>query len=188
MDAERYKSYDELWKDDSKKQEEIEQTFNHWRNETIAILTYRKLLENENFIINDELLLQAVLDYYSALDETKKSHNIVFPNESKKWGYGMYWYVQRKPIQLLGLGNQESLNVNEEVAAIIVVLKPLNKLLGIGFQAALSDEKRKLIKDLINEVELTFTYRTCTAKSMALMIQGMYTGLSLTLPAKDKDD
>ena len=51
--------------------------------------------------VEDVILTHAVLDYYSDVSRLKQFHNITTINKIKKIAYESYWFLRRKPIQVV---------------------------------------------------------------------------------------
>lgn len=121
--------------------------------------------------INDLALQQVIGDYFIDVYKLKKFEHIKkYTNLQKVYGYTLYWFLRRKPIQVLK-PQQGTQFINEAVCVHILIAKILPK----AFNAIKKENKDKVLEDMGRVLEnfyYNIKYREFSAKSLELFLDG----------------
>jgi len=134
--------------------------------------------------INQNLLWQAIVDYFSDIARFKDFHEIERANEDKIWSYLSYWLIRRKPIQVKNFArkdmrdeemydylNENLIFINEKFA-FCQLLKHIHYDCHMVFEESLWDK--------VEEFKMNFTYylkyRMCDKQGIELALCMFKTG------------
>ena len=121
--------------------------------------------------INTDLLELAVIDYFEDIARLKDFQGIDRANVDKIYSYGAFWFLRRKPIQIIAPSFPLAhLHINEKVCVAITVPKMLAEM-GISAKG----EQRR-IEDFLDLLHYNFKYRTYTQQSLELMMEAFFCG------------
>jgi hypothetical protein len=137
-------------------------------SEVIAILN--KLGIKDKIRIDIESFKMMILDYFTDIARLKDFQDIEHTNVQKIYGYELYWFLRRHPIQIVQ-DFLQNFDINEKVA-IALFLPKILKEAGI-------DPTKMSVKIEYNFINLLFynlKYRTYTQQSLELMIAAFFTG------------
>ncbi len=139
---------------------------------------YKKFLkqtcyeDKTDIIINDRILMHAILDYFADITRLKEFHDIKRINQDKIISYECSWLLRRKPIQVLRDDKEELIYVNEKFVFGILV----NHLILTKF-------KKISQADLLNGFCETLLYylkfRQCEPKILEMIILSFKAGNSI---------
>jgi len=145
--------------------------------------TYLQILEvidrfgldpDDKFIVNESLLEEAILDYFTDIYRMKQFQQIEKANPQKIYAYSTYWFLRRKPVQIITSVADEFLYINEKIAICMLLSKMLS-----GFNLKPKDESDS-IKNLINEFSdllyYNLKFRAFSQQSLELMIEAFICG------------
>ena len=129
-------------------------------------------VDGEDIILNERVLMHAILDYFTDITRLKNFHDIEQINQDKIIAYEVSWFLKRKPIQVLKYSNEALIYVNEKF------------LLGILANHLLMDKKDEISKNkIINSYcDMLFYYlkfRNCDAKVLEIIISSFKAGNSV---------
>lgn len=124
--------------------------------------------------INQLVLTQALLDYFSDIYRLKKYQNIDHINEIKIKAYETFWLVQRKAIQLATdeLEDDRMIYINEK----FVLSRLVSYLLGDDVNKPLIAERQKAFQNFLDTLYYYLKFRRCDAQSIELMILAFKAG------------
>lgn len=71
--------------------------------------------------LNQKLLAITVMDYFVDLARIKEFHPVVKANVYKRIGYITYWFLKRKPIQIISDSEKVLADINERFMATYIV-------------------------------------------------------------------
>ena len=127
--------------------------------------------------INTDLLGQAVLHYFEDKDRLRKFHGIKLPNEEKIYGYGTFWLLRDKPIQIISPSMpREYLYINEKVFAWMLISKMLKEV------GVTPDKKNPKTLAFLNLLYYNFRFRDFTQRSLEMMVAGFFWGYKFGSP------
>jgi hypothetical protein len=141
----------------------------------------RTLEVEEKARISRESFSNFILDYFTDVLRAKQFHNIDRVNVNKIYGYEMYWFLRRKPVQILEeIPGQ--FDINEKVA-LMLFLPQIYKEAGIN-HTKIPDKEAE--NDIINLLFYNMKYRIFTQQSFELMISAFLTGVKCKTEASPK--
>jgi hypothetical protein len=166
-------SYNYLWKG-GKPNFTLDEIVDHYLELTSQ--TYKVLgklgLDTAKVVVRDALLEIATLDYFADIDRAMAFHPMQGASLEKANGYGISWFLRRKPIQIVGELLGDSLYINEMVAANILFYELLFEC-GIDYNNA--PNRNKLI-EFWKLLFYNFKYRLYTPQSLELAINAFLAG------------
>lgn len=112
---------------------------------------------HDRIMINEDILQQAVMDYFADIYRLKTFHNIERVNITKIIAYEVYWLLRRKPMQLVeNTGNSSKLTfVNEGFLTIFIA----HECLTPQASAPLSDEQEQDFLNYLRHINYCLKYR-----------------------------
>jgi len=142
-----------------------------------------KVLEKSGFEdkvrIDEESFQMLIIDYFTDVARIKDFHLIEKINVNKIYGYGIYWFLRRKPIQLIE-PIEDNFDINEKVA-IGIFLPKILKEAGITYTKETQNEAlRKRVATFANLLFYNMKYRLYTPQSLELMIEAFLCGCEIT--------
>ena len=127
--------------------------------------------------IDEESFRMVIIDYFTDIARLKDFQDIKRANADKIYGYELFWFLRRHPIQLLE-DIPEHYDINEKVALGVFLPR-------IFAEAGLpndldkqTDEFNDRLNKFINLLFYNFKYRTYTQQSLELMIEAFIAGCS----------
>ena len=118
----------------------------------------------EKVKIDGMLLACAVMDYYSDIMRLESFHPVEKVNKYKIVAYEVYWWLRRKPIQLLSEATSDAVFINEKFAvSLIVALFHLDR----GMQ---DEEAKNCITALEDSLFYYFKYRNYNAQDIEMIL------------------
>jgi hypothetical protein len=133
----------------------------------------KKLYIDENSFQN------VIIDYFTDTARLKDSHDIKRTNVDKIYGYQLFWFLRRHPIQLTE-NTPDNFDINEKVALGVFIPRILA-------DAELPYETKNQNKEFQNRlnkfIQLLFSilkYRPYTQQSLELMIEAFLCGCKCT--------
>jgi hypothetical protein len=123
--------------------------------------------------INWTLLGESVNDYFEDIKRTRQFHGINLANVNKIYGYGIYWLLRRKPIQIRDEGkvSKENLFINEKVCVALLLSKAMAEM-----NVCVKDQER--VNKFSDMLYYNFKYRAHTPQTLELMIEALFCGCS----------
>lgn len=124
--------------------------------------------------INEVVLMQALLDYFSDVYRLKKYHKIEHINGIKIKAYETFWLIQRKPIQLTEnqLEDDRMIYVNEK----FVLSRLTSYLLEDKINEPIVEDKQKAFQNFLDTLYYYMKFRRCDPQSIELMILAFKAG------------
>jgi hypothetical protein len=133
----------------------------------------------DNVRIDEETFHRFIIDYFTDVFILKKFHNIEKINVNKIYGYGLYWFLRHKPIQII-VPVDNIFDINEKVAIGIYLPKILREA-GISYIKYNQNETvRKRVGTFVNLLFFNLKYRLYTPQSLELMIEAFLCGCEIT--------
>ena len=119
--------------------------------------------------INTVLLGQCIIDYFEDIEALKKKEGIQRVNESKIYAYQTYWFLKRRPIQIVGNVPHETreIFINEIIAVSLIIPKVFEEM---GVHVDSSTKEMQKFADLLF---YNFKYRLFTQLFLELMVEGI---------------
>jgi hypothetical protein len=125
--------------------------------------------------IDEESFQMLIIDYFSDIARLKDFHGVKLANTDKIYGYELFWFLRRHPIQLLeDIPNY--FDINEKVALGVFIPKILAEAGLPCHKDEQSDALRKRVGTFINLLFYNFKHRAYTQQSLELMIQAFICG------------
>lgn len=134
--------------------------------------------------VDEVILMHAVLDYYSDVSRQKQFHKVDHINDMKSIAYETFWFLRRKPLQILENEEQSELLafVNEKFAFSRIAYF----LVGSGKGAVLDEEHKKAFLNYLDTFYYFLKYRNVDAQMLELMIMGFKAGVMVAEDLKEK--
>ena len=136
-------------------------------------------LDESKLHIDEESFQMVIIDYFTDIVRLKDFQDIERANVNKIYGYELYWFLRRHPIQLLD-DIPDNFDINEKVALGVFLPRILTEA-GIPYNK--STEIPEFFERLKVFIDLLFyhlKYRTLTQQSLELMIEAFLCGSSCT--------
>lgn len=134
-----------------------------------------QVYELENIAqINQVILMQALMDYFSDIYRLKKYQGIEHVNGIKIKAYETFWLVQRKAIQLVtnDLEDDRMIYINEK----FVLSRLVSYLLGDDINKPIVAEKQKAFQNFLDTLYYYLKFRRCDSQSIELMVLAFKAG------------
>ena len=125
--------------------------------------------------IHEESFQMAVIDYFADMARLKDFQDIKRTNVDKIYGYELYWFLRRHPVQLRE-GVPDNFDINEKVA-IGVFLPRILAEAGMPYSKEIQNEKfKERLKVFIDLLFYNLKYRSYSQQSLELMIEAFLCG------------
>ena len=129
---------------------------------------------NDVIGLNDELLNITIIDYFADIYRLKQFHtDIKHINLHKIYAYISYWWIKRKPLQVIKNTKDETYNsINEKFIAHFLfheMRRTVNKDIYNGFLEL--DNRKEIEKKYIENLEYFLIYRLKDAVSLELVLE-----------------
>lgn len=112
---------------------------------------------SEIAVINQDALIRMILSYFTDIVRVKEFHGIENINESKKYAFGIYWFLRFHPVQITDPKARDCCSfINERIALNVIVCEFLN---GKNMNSS-----KEYIKHLFHHLK----YRTYSARTLEL--------------------
>ena len=158
-----------------------ESVVNYFGKEKIATRIAELLTEVSSFLstikvdsskvkVNDLLLIYVVMDYFTDIMRLKEFHPVSLANKYKIIAYEIFWWLRRKPIQLLDEGTPENAFINEKFA-VSLVLGLFDSDLRIDCEDA-----QEYIDSFYDSLYYYFKYRHFTAQDIEMILLSFKAG------------
>lgn len=164
----------------------IEEKIQYIRNMYMDFLEDIKAAQNSPYNLNQKLLVMAVMDYFTDLVRIKEFHPVSKANVYKRIGYLMYWFLKRKPIQIICDQSEALYDVNERFAVSYIINELLTAINDTNPSIDWNDcwknvpDKRK--QNFFQNWLYYLTYRNFDAQSLEFSIMNFEMGFDLTFP------
>ena len=138
-----------------------------------------KVIENielgDKLRIDEESFQMVIIDYFTDIARLKDFQDIKRANEEKIYGYELFWFLRRHPIQLLE-GVPDNFDINEKVALGVFIPRILKES---GLPCNKKDQSEAFQEKLKDFIDLLFYYmkhRIYTQQSFELAIKAFLCG------------
>ncbi len=140
--------------------------------------------ETQNFYkLNSILLGNTVMDYYTDMVRIKEFHPIEFTNVYKSIGYMVYWFLKRKPIQIISDSKDVDVDINERFMVSYIINEFLNakgkKNPDVKWSECWSRIPDKRKNNFFDNWVYFLTYRGYTAQTLELALMNFEMGLNI---------
>ena len=127
--------------------------------------------------INEDILQQAVMDYFVDIYRLKKFHRIERVNITKIVAYEVYWLWRRKPIQL----SKASGNVTKDVFANegFLTVFIAHECLGKDSLVPLNDDQENAYLNFLRHINYCLKYRNVEKQALESILMAFGTGHEL---------
>lgn len=131
--------------------------------------------------IDEKSFQMVILDYFTDTARLKDFQDIKRTNVDKIYGYELYWFLRRHPIQIIDDNSKPAdFDINEKVA-IGVFLPRILAEAGLPYEPKdQSAEFQLRLTGFINLLFYNLKYRVYTQQSLELMIEAFLTGCACT--------
>jgi hypothetical protein len=125
--------------------------------------------------IDEESFQMLILNYFTGIARLKDYQDIKRANVDKIYGYELFWFLRRHPIQLLE-GVPDNFDINEKVE-IGVFLPRILAEAGLPYNKdGESEDFRARLGDFVNLLFYNLKHRTYTQQSLELAIEAFLCG------------
>ena len=149
-------------------EEKINDRYNFVFSKLEQYIESKKL--SDNVRIDKSLLQQVIRDYFTDIYRLKVFHNIVRVNITKIIAYEMYWFLKRKPLQIIN-SDKDLPFVNENFATIFIAHEFLYKN-----NEFMTDSGEDKLMAFLDHLSYHFKYRTVDKQNIELMLFAFETG------------
>lgn len=124
--------------------------------------------------INDVILMQALMDYFSDVYRLKKYHKIQHINSIKIKAYESFWLVHRKPIQIVAdqLEDDKMIYVNEK----FVLSRLVCFLLEDNINTPMVEGKLHAFQNFLDTFYYYLKFRRSDAQSIEMLLLAFKAG------------
>lgn len=120
--------------------------------------------------IDEDLLQQVIRDYFTDIYRLKVFHGIIHVNITKIIAYQIYWFLKRKPLQII-TSDKELSFINENFATIFIAHEFLYE--DKEFMTETGEDK---LMAFLEHLSYHFKYRTVDKQNIELMLFAFETG------------
>ena len=132
--------------------------------------------------IDEESFQMVIIDYFTDIARLKDFQDIKRANEEKIYGYELFWFLRRHPIQLLE-DVPDNFDINEK-AALGVFLPRILREAGLPCNKKDQSETfQERLKDFIDLLFYNMKHRIYTQQSLELAIEAFLCGSGCTRTA-----
>jgi len=153
-----------------------------WADTVYVVESYgleKKLRIDENSFQN------IVIDYFTDTARLKDFQDIKRTNVDKIYGYELFWFLRRHPIQLIE-DIPDAFDINEKIALGVFIPRILADA-GLPYEPKnQSKEFQERLNVFINLLFYNIKYRSYTQQSLELMIEAFLCGCNCTRIALKK--
>ena len=127
-------------------------------------------IEQSKARINNFLLVHAVMDYFTDIARLKSFHPVDYVNKYKIIAYEVFWWLRRKPIQLIDKGEPDTVFINEKFAVSLI-------LSVLDYDARdQSKDAQKYIDSFQDSLYYYFKFRHFTAQDIEMILLAFKAG------------
>jgi hypothetical protein len=133
----------------------------------------------DKLCIDKESFANVILDYFTDVARLKDFQDIKRTNTDKIYGYELFWFLRRHPIQLLK-EDPNLYDINEKIALNVFLPRILAEA---GLPCDNKNQSKEFQEKLNTFIDLLFynmKYRTYTQQSLELMIEAFLCGCNCT--------
>ena len=135
--------------------------------------------------MDKESFKNIILDYFTDIARLKDFQDIKRTNTDKIYGYELFWFLRRHPIQLLE-EDPNLYDINEKIALNVFLPRILAEA-GLPYDCKnQSKEFQDRLKVFVDLLFYNMKYRAYTQQSLELMIEAFLCGCSCTHAAFKK--
>ena len=126
--------------------------------------------------INEEILQQAIMDYFADIYRLKKFHGITRVNLNKINSYEIYWLLRRKPLQIIRREDVGKLVfINEGFITVFMA----HECLSPAGSAPRTEKQEKLLLDYLEHIFYCFKYRNIDKQWLETVLYSVELGKAL---------
>ncbi|MCL2796850.1 MAG: hypothetical protein FWD58_02185 [Firmicutes bacterium] len=167
------KTYQEFFEEHPGIEKRALERFDSLLTETKAAIEALGYKLNEDVRVDAALMWQSILDYFVDTYKLKTFEGIERTNNQKVYSYSLFWFLRRKPIQILK-NVEDAEFINERVGAHIFVAKLLKRIsFPVTAEVKNEDAAMEAMKPFMNNVLYNFKYRIYTQQSLELMVDAL---------------
>lgn len=134
--------------------------------------------------IDEESFQMFIIDYFTDIVRIKDFHNIERVNTNKIYAYSLYWFLRRRPVQIVE-PTDNNFAINEKVALMVFFPKMLNEAGIIYTKETQNEALRNRLATFANLFFYNLKYRTYTQQSLELMIEAFLCGCNVAITRDD---
>jgi len=139
----------------------------------------------KNLRIDEGSFQNAIIDYFTDTARLKDFQDIERTNVDKIYGYELFWFLRRHPVQLVE-DMPDHFDINEKVAIGVFIPRILAEA-GLPCEAKnQSKEFQEKLDTFINLLFYNIKYRSYTQQSLELMIEAFLCGCNCTRATLNK--
>ena len=122
-------------------------------------------VEKANLYVSDDLVTHVVMDYFTDIKRLKNFHPIERINEYKILAYELFWWLRRKPIQIISTCKEDSIFANEKFAVSMVIDFFSDEIDKVSSQVGVES-----VNSFYDTLYYYFKYRHYTAQDIEIML------------------
>ncbi|MFI3213497.1 MAG: hypothetical protein R3Y24_09145 [Eubacteriales bacterium] len=124
--------------------------------------------------LNIDILKIVLIDYFTDIERLKDFEGIERTNKNKITAYMAYWWVRRKPLQLVNSNNNKEMLVyiNEKFIATFIAKDFMSQKTS---ELVKNDECKKCMEHIYYHLK----YRIYTAQTLEMFLLGIDTGIAV---------
>jgi hypothetical protein len=129
--------------------------------------------------VDEESFKNIILDYFTDIARLKDFQDIKRTNVDKIYGYELFWFLRRHPIQLLE-DDPNLYDINEKIALNVFIPRILAEA-GLPYKSKeQTAEFQERLNKFIDLLFYNFKYRAYTQQSLELMVEAFLCGCDCT--------
>ncbi len=153
-------------------EETIRQRYEHMARRATEFIKSNNL--EDKVVLNYGMLNVVMLDYFSDLQRLKNFEEIIHTNKNKITAYMSYWWLRRKPLQVIvdTVDDEELVYVNEKFIVTLLTKDFMNA----NTKLLLSN---KQCQQCLSHIYYHLKYRVYTAQTLEFMLMAADTGIEI---------
>lgn len=140
------------------------------------------IVDKTNLYVSDELVTHVAMDYFTDIKRLKNFHPVERINEYKILAYEIFWWLRRKPIQIIAPCKEDTVFVNEKFAVSRVIDFFSQEVENITSQIGVES-----VNSFYDTLYYYFKYRHYTAQDIEMILLAFKAGSFTACSATDTD-
>lgn len=151
--------------------ETIQDRYKYLYDKMQEYITERK--QSESLVVNEDILHQVVMDYFTDIYRIKEFHKIEHINITKIVAYEVFWILRRKPLQIVdGHSDTRLVFANEGFLTTFIA----HELLIPEETIPMNDRQEKAFLQYLQHINYHLKYRNVDKQCLETMLYSFSTG------------
>lgn len=153
-------------------EEKIEKRYQFLHEEMIKFI---QRMEAESLLmINERVLMHAVLEYYEDIEKVKNAHELEHTNSPKVLAYTSYWLLRRQPIQIITQNDEDEklIFANEKFVLTFLTSYMMHNLEAVPLEG----DHLKVFDAFLNSFFYYLKFRKPDAQAIEMILLSFHLG------------